>query len=224
MSFFRLCTRRRSNPRNPKASPFNVSTILVFARLSSTRRVSNCSLQTLQGTFGPAPLAPVPADGDHHIIRETVIVDRLIGPLPPSCGEGHRSTSPKMLRIKRSDRAQGRARGLQHRRRRHRRATGAPAQVPARGRGLARRIHNGAKRAAVDLGSAARRRLRTGGRPSPARSGAQVRASAAPNCRPPSAPRISSSASASMRRSTPKLATAATGGRRRRDRVLILRT
>ena len=194
MSFFRLCTRRRSNPRNPKASPFNVSTILVFARLSSTRRVSNCSLQTLQGTFGPAPLAPVPADGDHHIIRE------------------------------RSDRAQGRARGLQHRRRRHRRATGAPAQVPARGRGLARRIHNGAKRAAVDLGSAARRRLRTGGRPSPARSGAQVRASAAPNCRPPSAPRISSSASASMRRSTPKLATAATGGRRRRDRVLILRT
>ena len=37
-------------------------------------------LQTLQGTFGPAPLAPVPADGDHHIIREAVIVDRLIGP------------------------------------------------------------------------------------------------------------------------------------------------
>ena len=38
-------------------------------------------LQALQGPFGPVPLAPMPADGDHHIIREAVIVDRLIRPL-----------------------------------------------------------------------------------------------------------------------------------------------
>jgi hypothetical protein len=27
-------------------------------------------LQALQGAFGPAPLAPMPADGDHHTIAK----------------------------------------------------------------------------------------------------------------------------------------------------------
>src|ERR1035437_357931 len=79
-SFCRLCTRRRSNPRNPKASPFNVSTILVFSRLSSTPKGSSCSCKRCRARSAQPPLAPMPADGDHRIIREAVIVDRLIGP------------------------------------------------------------------------------------------------------------------------------------------------
>src|SRR5919106_3248886 len=39
----RFRTRRRSNPRNPKASPFSVSTSLVFSRLSSTPSGASCS-------------------------------------------------------------------------------------------------------------------------------------------------------------------------------------
>src|SRR5437868_10513625 len=38
-----LRTRRRSNPRNPKASPFNRFTTLVFSSFNSTPSGASCS-------------------------------------------------------------------------------------------------------------------------------------------------------------------------------------
>ena len=78
---FPLClrTRRRSNPRNPKASPFSVSTTLVFSWFNSTDKCK-LFLEPLQSPFGPVPFRMVAADGDDDVIGEPVIVHCLVIP------------------------------------------------------------------------------------------------------------------------------------------------
>src|SRR5450755_3736192 len=78
---FRLRTRRRSNPRNPKASPFNVSTTLVFSWFSSTPISANCSRIRCRARSAQAPFRVVAADGDDDIIGEPMIVHGLVASL-----------------------------------------------------------------------------------------------------------------------------------------------
>ena len=90
-------TRRRSNPRNPKASPCQCVHHLGFLLVQFHTKRCELFLEPLQGAFSPASFGMVSADGDDDIIGEPMIVHCLVGSLRRLTAYRVEATSPVRL-------------------------------------------------------------------------------------------------------------------------------